>query len=647
MTTTKSPIPMLIVLYGSAFVAACNENTINVALVSIMDTFALDANTAQWLVTGYMIVTAIVVTITAFLMKRLRLRTLFLLAASLLIVGLIATMFAPIWPLFLAARLMQAIGTGIFIPVMMSTVLALAPRTKLGTYLSIGGCMITFGPAFAPFVSGIMVTTFGWRTIFLPPAIIMGILVVAGIALIRNIAEPEPLKLDLPSVGLSSAGLFLFVYGLSLVMARPLIALIIGAMGLIALGLFARRQMRIPNSLLNLNPLRNKRFAPVCVLVVVAMMTTFSMSVLLPLYFEGSLGTTAFMAGALLLAPILVNALTSLVGGRVMGKRGCWPLLPLGFGIIAMGQLGVCLFSPALSLVGVLIASIVVYAGVGLVLSPSQTAGLQTLRPEENPHGVAIINTFIQVAASIGPSLFIGILSSVSGNAVAAGMSSALANAQGFSASVAVATVIAVVGAFVALVYARKRAVEAATESQVAAAAQTTPATEPAGVVQAATHPLARDPETLTAADLMKAPYVVSSQATVRAVMEELIARKTSGLPVVDEAGGIVGFVTDGDLMAAFATQQTQGFDLAATLAVVRDFRDFDERFAETLNANVMELATQTVVSVTPQTALDELCRLLSTKRIKKVPVLEAAQVVGTVSRGDIVRVLMAHVVAR
>ena len=172
---------MLAVLYGSAFVAAFNENTINVALVSIMSTFAIDANTAQWLVTGYMIVTAIVVTTTAFLSKRLPLRTLFLAAAAFLVGGLAASYFITVWPLFLASRLLQAVGTGIFIPLMMSTVLAVAPREKMGTYLSIGSCMITFGPALAPVVSGIMVTTFGWRSIFLPPAALIALLAVANL----------------------------------------------------------------------------------------------------------------------------------------------------------------------------------------------------------------------------------------------------------------------------------------------------------------------------------------------------------------------------------------------------------------------------------------------------------------------------------
>lgn len=131
-------LPMLAVLYGSAFVAAFNENTVNVALVSIMANFSISATTAQWLVTGYMVITAIVVTATAFLSKRLRLRTLFLAASGFLIGGLALSLVTPAWPLFLGSRLLQAVGTGIFIPLMMSTVLVVAPKQKMGTYLSIG-----------------------------------------------------------------------------------------------------------------------------------------------------------------------------------------------------------------------------------------------------------------------------------------------------------------------------------------------------------------------------------------------------------------------------------------------------------------------------------------------------------------------------
>lgn len=461
-------IPMLAVLYGSAFVASFNENTINVALISIMNEFSLGANTAQWLVTGYMIVTAIVVTTTAFLFKRLKLRTLYLSAATFLGAGLIVDMFMPTWPLFLIFRLVQAVGTGLFIPLMMSTVLAVAPHEKTGTYLSIGSCMITFGPALAPVVSGVMVTTFGWRSVLVPPAAVIVLLAIAGVFFMRDIDEPEPVKLDLPSVVLSAAGLFFFVFGLSLIASETLLALGAIVVGLAAMAVFVVRQHRISNPLLNLGPLHNSLFSPVCALMVVAMMTTFSMSVLLPLYFEGALGTTALAAGALLLAPILVNAVTALIGGKVMDAKGCWPLLPAGFGLIAVGQAAVCLFATQLSLIGVLLASVAVYAGVGLILSPSQAAGLQTLLPHQHPHGVAILNTFIQIAASIGPSLFIGVLSAVAASVQAEGAAATVAQADGFAAAVAVACAIAVIGTVIAFLYARKRralALEAAEDA--------------------------------------------------------------------------------------------------------------------------------------------------------------------------------------
>lgn len=106
----------------------------------------------------------------------------FLAASGFLIGGLALSLVTSTWPLFLGSRLLQAVGTGIFIPLMMSTVLAVAPKQKMGTYLSIGSCMITFGPALAPVVSGIMVTTFGWRSVFVPPALLTAVLAVAGSA---------------------------------------------------------------------------------------------------------------------------------------------------------------------------------------------------------------------------------------------------------------------------------------------------------------------------------------------------------------------------------------------------------------------------------------------------------------------------------
>lgn len=177
------------------------------------------------------------------------------------------------------------------------------------------------------------------------------------------------------------------------------------------------------------------------------------MSVLLPLFFEGAAGTTALIAGVLVLVPILFNSATALAGGRIMDKRGEWPLLPAGFLLIVVGLVATCLWAGSINVALVVVAASVVYAGVGFVMSPSQTAGLKQLPREMNPYGVGLMSTFIQIAAAIGPSLFVGVFSSTV--ATSSASSAAAAQASGFVAAIVVATAISVAGFIVAFIYAR------------------------------------------------------------------------------------------------------------------------------------------------------------------------------------------------
>lgn len=328
---------LLAVLFGTAFIASFNENIVNVALVDIMAEFSVDTVTAQWMVTGYMMVSAVITAVIAFLMRRLTLRQSFFAGGIILALGSAIDFVAPNFAVLLGARLFQAVGTGIFVPIMMNTVLMIAPRKKLGTYLSIGSCCITFGPAFGPVVSGLMVTYFGWRAMFLPTFVAVVVLMIAGLAFVKPLVPTQKVKLDVLSVLLAAAGLISFIFGLLLISSNPLQAVVLVVVAVAVIAVFARRQGRLETPLLNLEPLRASGFSLACILVIFAMMTTFSMSVLLPLYFEGAGGLTAFAAGFLVLIPILVNAGASLVGGRVMDSRGEWPLLPAGFLLVAAG----------------------------------------------------------------------------------------------------------------------------------------------------------------------------------------------------------------------------------------------------------------------------------------------------------------------
>ena len=679
-----SYVPLLGVLYAAAFLAGFNENLVNMGLMSIMGEYGVDSVTAQWLVTGYMIASTVVVMCMAFFYRRFELRKLFFAGAVLCVVGSAMGLFSMNFGFLLVARLIQAVGAGMFIPMMMNTILVVTPRNKLGTFMSIGGCMISFGPAFAPVVCGCLVTAFGWHSVFVVPLVGMVVIALLGMVFLRNLGTSE-IHLDMPSACLSAVFLFTLSFGLAQVMAQPVVGIASLAVAIASAVVFVVRQTRCAFPLIDVTPMKSIRFWPATVLVVVAMMIMFSLSVLLPLYFEGALGMSAFMAGLVILVPVLVNTGFTLVAGRIMDKRGEWPLLPAGFALGALGTTAMALVAPGQSAPALFVAALFVYSGIGLVFSPSQTAGLKTLPPQQNPFGVALMTTFVQVAACVGPALFTGVLSSVQGGAIAGGADAGLGCALGFAAAIEVAAVIAFVGLAVAFVYslaAYRRAAQApavvgagtegapaghgsqgcapAGEAAVPAAralACERMAAEPGRAVEAAEAGAAvrehtagefgRAAQAGTAANLSAAtladimerePYAVAADAPVSEAMHALVEHQVSGLPLVDARGRVCGFVSDGDIMRYLA-DKTPAFTSSYVFLEAANNQSIDERLHELMVLPVAEIATDKVVSLPASTTLKDACQTLAQHKFKKAPVVdEAGRMVGVVSRSSILR---------
>lgn len=633
----------LAVLWAGAFLAGFNENLVNMALVSIMAEFSVDSVTAQWLVTGYMIVATVMVMCMAYLYRRFSLRKLFFTASFASFAGSALGLVSPSFPVLMLARLVQAVGTGMFIPLMMNTVLALTPKHKLGAYMSIGSCMITFGPAFAPVVCGALVTAFGWHSVFFVPLIAIAVIAAAGIRVLENL-ETSTASLDVASVVLASAMLLCLSYGLAEV-SGDLIAGAV-ALGLCAVcaALFAARQFRCEHPLIDLTPVKSGLFWPSLVLTGIAMISTFSCSVLLPLYFEGACGMTALLAGAVILVPVLVNAATTLFAGRLLDAKGPWPLLPLGYAAACAGFVVMVLFAPSLSAIALFAGTLLVFFGVGLVFSPAQTTGLKTLSAEMNPFGVALSTTVVQVAACIGPSLYTGILSSVQDASLSAGAASAFALASGFSAAMVVAAAIALIGVLLSAWYSLRVRRAFGQGANARAKREAADAGERRERAQA---PARRDGadrggrSVIGVCDLMEHdPYVVSCDAPVREVMRMFVAHRLGGVPVVGEDGGVAGFVSDGDIMR-YLSEQHPLVTSAYSLMRAESDASFDARLQKLVDEPVRRIATRKALCLPVGASLEEACDLLARHKVKKVPVVEGDRVVGTVNRSDIIRYAM------
>lgn len=608
----KTPVVLLSILFASAFLAGFNENLVNMALISIMNDFGIDSITAQWLVTGYMIVATVVVMCMAFLYRRFSLRQLYFSGAIFSIIGSAMGLLAPSFEILMVARLIQALGTGIFIPLMMNTILVVTPKNKLGQFMSIGGCMITFGPAFAPVVCGAIVSSFGWHAIFALPTIVMVILAIFAIFAMQNLST-SPAKLDFLSVVLATLLLFTLSFGLSEIM----IDVMWGAISLaccVVVGIcFVLRQAKAKNPLINLSPMKSIRFWPSILLNTLAMMGTFSCSVLLPVYFEGACGLTPFVAGLTLLIPVLCNCATTLVAGRIFDKHGEWPLLPAGFLVITIGFLLLALTSSTLDLIPVFIAAILVYAGTGSIFSPSQTAGLKTLSKEENPHGVALTTTFVQIAACIGPSLYTGLLSYGQSTSSFASTNGQLAMAEGFSLAMTVATALALLATAVAFAYSKSA--------------------KPA--------PQKSADASLTIKSLMNdTPWTVNENSSVRDTMQFMIEKKTGGVPITDDQGHPKGFVSDGDIVRYVADASSSVSSQFALLEMAKS-QSLDEKVEELLTLDVSTIATDKVISLNIDDSIESALDLLADHKLKKIPILDDGKVAGTLNRSDILRFIM------
>lgn len=443
-------ISIIAILVASAFVATFNETILNVALSAIMKDMNVSAGTVQWLVTAYMTVAAVMVPVTAFLIQSFKTRNLFLSAMGLLLIGTICAAFSNSFAMLLISRMIQSSGTGMIIPIMMNTILLVAPKEKLGISMAICVPAILLGPAFGPTVSGIILQYFSWNALFIMLIPIVAILMIIGTLFLVNVGELTKPKMDYLSIILSTIGVGTIIYAISSISEGNIRTTLIGfIIGIICLILFIKRQNTLKEPMLNLSPFKYPKFVIGTILVMIAMMVTFTMSIMLPMYMEGALGKTSSVAGLALLPAVICAGLAAPVGGKIYDKFGVKLLIPLGTGIVTVFVFLISLSKSDTSLVHLVIIYICMSVGIGLFMSPSQTHGLNQLPKEYYPHGVAIVNTLQQVSAAIGSSLFIGIMSAAQINALEVHhATNEVAMATGFST----ATLIVCGFAFVALI---------------------------------------------------------------------------------------------------------------------------------------------------------------------------------------------------
>jgi len=130
----------------------------------------------------------------------------------------------------------------------------------------------------------------------------------------------------------------------------------------------------------------------------------------------------------------------------------------------------------------------------------------------------------------------------------------------------------------------------------------------------------------------------IGAGASVQEAAKLMLERRVSGLPVVDAKDRVAGILSEGDLVrrAELGTERRDGSWWLRLLSLADDRSAAD--FVKTHATRVGDVMTRPAISVTEATPLEKVALLLEKHRIKRVPVLRAGQLVGIVSRADLVR---------
>lgn len=604
----------VIVLICGAFLSVLNQTLMNPAIPSVMTELKINAATAQWLVSGFTLVNAIVVAVSAFLMDRFSTRKLFIAVFGLFFVGSLLAAWGINFPVLLAGRILQAICAGVMLPMSMTVLLLIFPHGKRGSAMGMYNFVIMFAPAMGPAISGILTDITGWHVMFLIMAVLAAIIILIATFAMENFGKTKQVSLDKISVAETSLGLFCLLYGFSMfgkVETLPA-AVILVALGSGILLLFARRQLKLAEPFLELRVFLDKQFRHGIVISMLISASLAAVSLTLPIYVQTVRGFSATISGLVMVPGSILGAIGGYFAGNLHDKFGARYLSIAGVSLLSLGSLGMAMWGFETPIAIMVIVYCARSFGLMLANTPINIWSIGKLPDEILHHGNAVSSAMRQVASTFGVALMVSAMSLATN--LFADDNPAKSQLIGIHAAFYLSIAIAVIGLVLVIIKVKDRK-----KTDVISESKTV------SELDAAMH---------------LNPYTVSSGDSIEQVIEKFIEYRTSGLPVIDNSRHIIGYVSDGDVLRYVAKQDVHVVGESFSL-VLPDNEEFVSKARELLQRNILEIATKHIITVEHSTPLSEVCRLFYEHKLSKIPVTQNGVLVGTISRGDTMRYLM------
>ncbi|QBP42736.1 MDR family MFS transporter [Paenisporosarcina antarctica] len=410
----KPPYGIVAILFTGAFVTIFTQTLLNIALPSIMTDLKIEAATAQWLITGYMLVNGILIPASAYFIQRYSNRAIFILAMSLFVLGTLIAGLAPTFGVLLAARMIQASGSALMMPLLMNVILVAFPIERRGSAMGIFGLVMIVAPAIGPTLSGYIVEHYSWRVLFLVILPLALIPLALGIFKLKNLTfQNKELTLDKMSLVFSSLGFGGILYGFSAAGQNgwsDLYVLGTITIGVVSLVTFIFRQFKLKDPLLEFRIYKYPMFALSSAISIAVSISMFSGMIIMPIYVQTIKGISPVDSGLLMLPGALLMGFMSPVTGKLFDKYGAKILAISGMSIIVISTYFFSDLSTETTYLQIMAIYTIRMLGISMVMMPVMTNGLNTLPIKAYPHGTAMNNTLQQVSGAIGSALLITVM---------------------------------------------------------------------------------------------------------------------------------------------------------------------------------------------------------------------------------------------
>ncbi|RJQ81006.1 DHA2 family efflux MFS transporter permease subunit [Pseudonocardiaceae bacterium YIM PH 21723] len=434
----------------ATFVVILNETIMINAVPRLMESLHVNEQSAQWVSTAFMLTMAAVIPTTGWFLQRFTTRQAYATAMGVFMAGTVLCAIAPSFTVLLLGRIVQAMGTAVMMPLLMTTLMTVVPENDRGRVMGNMSLAISVAPALGPTVSGLILQVGSWRLLFVVVLPIAGVITFFGLRKLKNVSEPTISSIDWPSVVIAALGFGGLVYGLSLFgegTGRFGTAIGFAVAGVLIVTGFVFRQLSLQRSgspLMDLRTLKQRTFTVALIMLSIGFLSMIGSMIMLPLYLQNLRGLSPLETGLLVMPGGLAMGLLGPTVGKLFDRFGSRVLvIPGSVGIVLALTGFATLVSATMPYWQVLGLHTLLMLSLAAMFTPTFTLGLGALPPELYSYGSSILGTLNQVAAAFGTALVVTVMSAHTGSLIAEGVAAKEAALSGMQLAFVVATIIA------------------------------------------------------------------------------------------------------------------------------------------------------------------------------------------------------------